>query len=237
MPFCKFVQTYKMQRLLLIIFASFFLCISCKKSAPKGVLSHSKMADLLVEVHLIDGYLNGLQIDSSRKVIDDLYGQAFKKIGIDSLLFKQNMDYYLGNPVEAKLVYAEVSKRLMAMEQTYNVEDSIQNAVFTDSLMRVQRFVKLKDEAEKLILHVSKDELPLDYKNSGEDFMRRAGLTLNIYGQNIPLQKPVIEEAVGTPEAAVEGPETLIEEPSSSAPDTVSSVRKAPRGPSNVLRR
>lgn len=239
MPFCKFVQTYKMQRLILILIASFFLCISCTKSTPEGVLSPSKVVDLLVEVHLVDGYMNGLQIDSSRKVIDDLYGQVFAKNGIDSVAFRKNMEYYLGNPVLAKDIYTEVNKKLMAMERVYHLEDSIQNAFVTDSMQTVQRFMLLKEEAHRLILMVPKPgEVPaLDYKNAADDFIKRTGLNLNIYGQNVPLQeilaKPIAEEPLPVANDA----DSLGERLEAIPVDTTSTTVKGPIRPSAVIRR
>lgn len=188
MPFCKFVQTYEMQRLLLIIFASFFLGISCKKSVPEGIMSRSEMTDMMVEIHLIDGYLNGLNVDSARKVIDGLYGQVFEKHGIDSSLFKKNIAYYLGDPDVAKTLYDEVNKNLTKYEAGYRTEDSIRNVFVMDSMRTVQRFTKLKDEGEKMILKGKEFGEVYTYKNAATRFMEQAGLTLNVYGEQIPLQ-------------------------------------------------
>lgn len=237
MPFCKFVQTYKMQRLLLIIFASFFFCISCRKSTAEGILPTDKLVDLLVEVHLVDGYLNGLQIDSSRRVIDDLYGKVFAKNGIDSVVFKQNMDYYLGNPTMAKEIYAQVSKRLTDMERSYIVEDSIQNAIVTDSLMRAQHYTRLKDEAHRLILDVPKGVLPLDYKNAADDFIKRTGLSLNIYGQNIPLQEIVVKPSSEEPQQEPEWTDSLSKEVEAVPLDTVPARKNRPLRPSQAVGR
>lgn len=188
MPFCNFVQTYKMQRLLLIIFASFFLGISCKKGAPAGLLSEAKMVDMLVEVHLIDGYLNSIQIDSSRRIIDGLYGQVFQRYGIDSVQFKKNMDYYLSNPDAGEAIYKEVTDRLMSYENVYRAEDSVRNVFVSDSLRRQQRYIRMRDDAIKLIMDVPKKPLPLDYKAYRDHFVQELGLGINVYGLTIPLQ-------------------------------------------------
>lgn len=176
MPFCNFVQTYEMQRLILIILSSFFLMVSCNKSKPKGTLSEKKMVDLMTDIHLVDGYLNTLPVDSTRKVIDGLYEKVFEKYNIDSMIFKANIVYYLGNPIESKDLYAEITKKLNAYEDGYRRADSLKNARTSDSIRVVQRYQRLKDAARKLILDVQVDTIPLTYRVSQKDFMARAGL-------------------------------------------------------------
>ena len=187
MPFRNFVQTYKMQRLLLIIIASFFLGISCKKGAPAGLLSESKMVDLLVEVHLIDGYLNTIQIDSSRKIIGGLYAQVFTKYGIDSVAFKANMDYYLSKPDVSEKVYKQVNDRLMVYENGYRTDDSLRNVFVSDSLRRQQRFIRMRDDAIRLIMDVPQNPAPLDYKAYRDQFVQQLDMGLNVYGLVVPL--------------------------------------------------
>lgn len=192
MPFRKFVQTYEMQRLLLIILSSFFLLISCKKSAPEGILSEKKMADLMAEVHLLDGYLNTLPVDSSRKIIDGLYGQVFQKYGLDSAKFTQNLSFYLGDPTLSKKIYVEVNKKLTGLDREYRLGDSLENVRVSDSIRYVQYYTRLRDEAYQLIQQVYLDSIPLNYRTYRNDFMRRAGLTLNIFqNEQVPVTGPV----------------------------------------------
>lgn len=171
MPFCNFVQTYEMQRLILIILSSFFLMISCDRSKPKGTLSEKTMIDLLTDVHLVDGYLNTLPVDSTRKVIDGLYEEVFEKYGIDSVKFKENITYYLGNPIASKELYVEVTKKLNAYEDDYRRTDSLKNARVSDSIRVVQRYERLKESARRLILDVHVDTIPLTYRVHQKDFM------------------------------------------------------------------
>lgn len=186
MPFCNFVQTYEMQRLILIILSSFFLMMSCNKSKPKGMLSERTMVDLMTDVHLVDGYLNTLPVDSTRKTIESLYEKVFEKYGIDSVTFNANVAHYLGNPVLSKDLYAEVTKKLNAYEDGYRRADSLRNAHTSDSIRVVQRYQRLKEAARKLILEVQVDTIPLTYRISQKDFMERAGLNaVTIYQPSI----------------------------------------------------
>lgn len=192
MPFCKFVQTYEMQRLILIILSSFFLLISCNKSAPEGILPENKMVDLMAEVHLLDGYFNTLPIDSSRKLIDGMYNRVFENYGIDSVSFKTNLNYYLGNPTLSKKVYVQINEKLTGMDKAFRLTDSIKNALVTDSIRLVQHYARLREEAHQLILNVHVDTIPLNYGAYRTMFMQGAGLSLNIFQhESIPMSAPI----------------------------------------------
>ncbi len=148
------------------------------------------MKDLLVEVHLIDGYLNTLPIDSSRKVIDNLYGNLFAKYKIDSATFDDNLKFYLSNPVESKKLYAEINKQLTTEDTKYRMDDSIKNARITDSIRVVQHYMKLRDDAQKLILQVEIDTIPLNFHIYRADFLQRTGLNLSAYNQSTIFTNP-----------------------------------------------
>ena len=165
-----------MQRLILIILSSFFLILSCHRSKPKGTLSVGTMVDLMTDIHLVDGYLNTLPIDSSRKFIDGLYGEVFKKYDIDSVAFKRNVAYYMGNTMVSKDLYTQVTKRIQSYEDDYRRADSVQNVRVSDSIRVVQRYERMKEAARRLILDVHPDTIPLSYRSHQKDFMESAGL-------------------------------------------------------------
>ncbi|WDF66997.1 DUF4296 domain-containing protein [Sphingobacterium oryzagri] len=198
-----------MQRLLLIILSSFFLLISCHKSAPEGILSEKKMVDLMAEVHLMDGYFNTLPIDSSRKLVDGMYSNVFAQYGIDSAGFSRNLSYYLGNPTLSKKIYAQINQKLTGMDRGYRVADSVRNAQVADSIHAVQRYTKLRDEAHELMLNVHLDTIPLDYKMYRTRFMQDAGFSFPIFqGESIPVNGPVPLPTSGVQQPPVmpEGP-------------------------------
>lgn len=128
-----------MLRVKFIIISSFLLFLSCAKSAPDGIMDEDEMSELLTEVAMIDGYLNTLMIDSAKKVLPVLYGNAFRKYNIDSTQFQKNLQYYLGNPPLAEKVYTQVNNSLKKLEREYFVEDSIRNVFVQDSVSRVYR--------------------------------------------------------------------------------------------------
>lgn len=153
------------------------------------------MVDLMTDVHLVDGYLNTLRVDSTRKVIDGLYEEVFQKYGIDSVKFKENITYYLGNPIISKELYTKVTKKLNAYDSDYRRTDSLKNARISDSIRVVQRYERLKEAAHRLILNVHVDTIPLTYRVHQKDFMDGAGLYA-IQTYQPAIQPPATEEPV-----------------------------------------
>ncbi|NQD71711.1 DUF4296 domain-containing protein, partial [Sphingobacterium shayense] len=141
-----------MQRLLLIILTSIFLITSCQKTTPEGILPESTMVEMMTEVHLVDGYLSTLSIDSSRKVINSLYGRIFDKYQLDSVGFQRNVDFYLGNPTLSKKLYSTINQSITNKDIEFRRADSTIQATLNDSIQRVQYYTKLAEESRTLIL-------------------------------------------------------------------------------------
>jgi len=120
------------------------------------------MVDLLTEVHLLDGYLNTLSFDSSRRVIDGLYDRLFEKYGIDSVSFRENVSHYLGNPLVSKELYVDVTKNLKEFDRQLRVEDSLRTVFVTDSARRANHYRKLWEESQKRLFEQPADTLPYD---------------------------------------------------------------------------
>lgn len=175
-----------MQRLLFILFISFFLVVSCAKQKPSGVLSEQKMTEMLTEVSLIDAYLNTLPIDSGRKVMPVLYANLFKDFDIDSAQFKKNLDFYYGNPKLTEKIYTNVNSKLVGYEKKYQVEDSVRNAFLQDSISRVSRLQELSRKRYNLIMNFYKDTTVYTYHNNGMNFYSHTPLNLSAYGIQIP---------------------------------------------------
>ncbi|HLS38581.1 MAG TPA: DUF4296 domain-containing protein [Sphingobacterium bovisgrunnientis] len=158
-----------MQRLLYSIFISFFLILSCAKSKPSGVLSESKITEVLTEVSLVDGYLNTLPSDSAKRVMPVLYDKIFEKYDLDSATFVKNLDFYFGNPNLTDKIYTNVSSKLSSYEREIHLEDSIRNAFQQDSMNRVHYLQRVYSRTENLRYYNASDT---GYKNYYE-FNRR----------------------------------------------------------------
>jgi len=139
-----------MQRLLYSIFISFFLILSCAKSKPSGIVSESKITEVLTEVSLVDGYLNTLPSDSAKRVMPVLYDKIFKKYDLDSATFVKNLDFYFGNPNLTDKIYVDVNKNLNNYQREFHVEDSIRNVFVQDSITRVHYIQRVYSRIENL---------------------------------------------------------------------------------------
>lgn len=159
--FRKFVQIYKMHRLILGLLPLFFLASACKQDLPEGILSEQQMAEVMSEVHILDGYISNLPTDSAKKVIEPLYDQLLANYGLDSVLFTKNVNYYLGNPVLTQRTYDRVVKNLEHEEKAFITQDSLTHALSRDSMRRVQRFTKRANLAKEMITKVSSDTLEM----------------------------------------------------------------------------
>lgn len=166
-----------MKRLIFVISVLFFTMLSCSKSKPKGILSEDTMSDMMTEVYAVDGYLNVLPIDSSRKLLPVLYQEIFDRFMIDSTQFNQNVDYYYGDPVQLEKLLTEVQKKLTTHERAAMVKDSISQAHVRDSIIVVQRWERLAREAKDRILHVYVDTtMQYDLVRYSHDFFTSLGL-------------------------------------------------------------
>lgn len=218
MAFCKFVQTYKMQRLLLIILTSIFLITSCQKTTPEGILPESTMVEMMTEVHLVDGYLSTLSIDSSRKVINSLYGRIFDKYQLDSVGFQRNVDFYLGNPTLSKKLYSTINQSITNKDIEFRRADSTIQATLNDSIQRVQYYTKLAEESRTLILNAKKDTLPLSFERYHQNFMSRVGINVRVDSIRRTGVTPSSKIAVPKKAGTITKKEVTSRAPSSSQP-------------------
>jgi len=185
-----------MLRLKFIIISSFFLFLSCAKSAPDGILSEKKMSELLTEVAMIDGYLNTLIIDSAKKVMPVLYEEAFKKFDIDSVQFEKNITYYLGNPPLAEKVYANINTKLKGIEMELHKTDSLRSVFVQDSVSRAYRLQADATRMKNALTSVYRDSIPFNYYDNSIYFRSLLVLQVN---QNQLKRK---EEVINTPAPA-----------------------------------
>jgi len=180
-----------MKRLFFVIAALFFLVVACSKSKPKGILSDREMSDLMIEVYILDSYLNNLPIDSGRKVMPVLYQQLFDKFKMDSTTFVKNLDYYYGNPVELEKVNNKVKDVVSRYEKDALRVDSIEQAHVRDSTNRVMRLQQQADEMKRLILEVHLDTTEYTFEANNPVFFRYANLSVQRHELTKPMPKEV----------------------------------------------
>ncbi|WP_216629167.1 DUF4296 domain-containing protein [Sphingobacterium lumbrici] len=160
------------------------LAVSCNKRADNR-LSERKMTKLMTEVHLIDGYLSTLNKDSAVKVLPVLYEDIFKKYGLDSTTFADNLTHYMGNPNLTEKLYVGVKEILEGYNKEIMVKDSLRNAYLQDSINRVYRLRKNADDMRNLISNVVLDTTKMTYIESARVFYTRSGVGIQVYGVHI----------------------------------------------------
>lgn len=105
----------------LILFAGFILLLSACDGRPRGVLSKSKMANVLVEMHKTDAALaeKGLIIGRySNKA--PYYKFILKKYDITQAQFDSSLVWYTKNPQRFENVYDDVLAQLTKIQKDVN---------------------------------------------------------------------------------------------------------------------
>lgn len=129
-----------MRLLIIVLLSSILLLGACFDKRPKGVLPKKQMTTLLTEVHLLDGYLQTLPIDSAKKMIDTLYAQLLFQYDLDSVGFARNINYYYNDPIKTEEIYEKIEQTLNNYQDEFTRQDSIRYAHERDSLQRVSRY-------------------------------------------------------------------------------------------------
>ncbi len=155
----------------------FFISSSCKKGTPKGILSEKEMISLFTDMHILDGYLVSLSPDSARKVIDPLYEELFLKYDLDSNSFKNNLEYYYGNPKLNERTYIQVVKNLELEEREFVKKDSIKNVYFQDSINRTMREQRIVNQLNTMLLNSKSDSLKLSIADYSRRTFENSGIT------------------------------------------------------------
>lgn len=176
--------------LALLLIITSFLIVSCNRQGSDDRLSERKMTELMTEVHLIDGYLSSLNKDSAVKVLPVMYEDVFKKYGLDSATFAENLKHYMGNPDLIEKIYGNVKKKLEGYNREIQTKDSLKNAYMQDSINRVYRLQKNADDMKNLISNVVLDTTDMTFAESTRMFYDYFGLAIQVYGVHI---SPVVE--------------------------------------------
>ena len=127
-----------------------FFFFSCGEKMPENVIPQNRMQDVLIDVHLADGQLASMPIDSARAYRSVYYDAIFTRYGIDSVIFRHSVEFYSSRPHMMNELYTTIEKKLeglntaeqQAIEAKYRAQrlaDSITTARRTDSLRRIAR--------------------------------------------------------------------------------------------------
>lgn len=97
-----------------------FSCVT-DDDPPSGTLSETEMAAILTEVHLAEariGQLNLKTQDSSILVYNHLKNQIWKKLKVDTLVYKESYEFYVTHPKRLERIYDQVKKDIEDREKS-----------------------------------------------------------------------------------------------------------------------
>ena len=105
-------------------FFYFIICIivgcDSSDSPPDPLLNELVMSSILIDVHLLEAKINtlGKKGDTSFQIYDHFEKLILEKHGVDSLVFAQNLAYYMKHPSILENVYKNIIDTLVLREST-----------------------------------------------------------------------------------------------------------------------
>lgn len=137
-----------MQRFLGIILFFIFV-VGCKSDRPANIIKEKEMTNLLLDLHLAEGYTYSWAGDSSLIQSANSIAGIYEHYHTDSVTVRESLEYYAAHPQILYDIYKEVDKRLKEMETNVRdleqkkyreiyVRDSIRNAFVADSLQIIK---------------------------------------------------------------------------------------------------
>ncbi len=189
-----------------------FFCISCGgEKIPDSVIPRKLMPSVLLDIHLVDGQLASLPIDSARIYRDAYYGIVFDRYGIDSTAFSRSIEFYSSRPYLMNEMYSDVEKKLQTLtlaeqklvESKYKAQqqaDSIRNAARTDSLQRIARdSLDFKRKRYLLFLDVPDSLYGKPEPITPENLRERMLETIRLKSPGLAVSRPVAPADTSAP--------------------------------------
>lgn len=87
---------------------------------PNPHLNELIMSNILIDIHLLEAKINtlGKKGDTSFQIYDHFEKLILEKHGVDSLVFAQNLSFYMRNPSLIENVYTTIIDTLVFRENT-----------------------------------------------------------------------------------------------------------------------
>lgn len=105
---------------IIILFLILLMIDSCSfKKKPDGILSEDMMVNLLVDIHMAEGYVQSLSIpyDSSRKLYPVFEKEVFEKHQVPDSVYVQSLQYYLRDAAKMEELYSRTIDSLILKEK------------------------------------------------------------------------------------------------------------------------
>ncbi len=155
------------------IFAIIIICsllYACKPGVPDDVIQPDKMEKVLLDIHIVDGYIGAQPKPDTVKIIASSYYKGiYKKFDIDSATYTRSLNYYYNNPDVLTKMYEYVMKEL---EKKRKENDK-----------RIETEAKDQQNA-----YLAKQARVLDVSNIGVG-KPKFNFTANPFNYNVPLAK------------------------------------------------
>ena len=106
----------------------FIICMimgcNVPNETPDPLLNEVVMSNILLDVHLLESKINtlGKKGDTSFQIYDHFEKLILEKHGVDSLVYTQNLAYYLEHPSLLEKVYTAIIDSLLLRENTNRID-------------------------------------------------------------------------------------------------------------------
>lgn len=123
----KMQKTNKMRtsiHIILLIFVTYYF-YSCEKKNSKEMISSSKMATILEEIHLADAMLSHERVNINDSTVFQYYQYIYEKNNFTKEQFENSLKYYARNPKQLREIYNEVNKNLATRDSLMKKEESL----------------------------------------------------------------------------------------------------------------
>ncbi len=118
--------THRSSRVWLLLLAIVALAVSCKPTAPSGIIQPDEMEDLLYDYHLADAMARQAPGDYDQNIIA-YHTAVFKKYDVTKADFDSSMVYYMRNATQLHDMYENIAERMSKDAQAMGSSVSMNN--------------------------------------------------------------------------------------------------------------
>lgn len=108
-----------MKYVLIVLIAAGIYTGCSSGSKPEGLVSEDKMVEILIDIHLTEGFVQALPIpyDSSKKLYPILEQQIFEKHDVPDSVYIKSLQYHLKDAKFMERIYERAIDSLSLMEK------------------------------------------------------------------------------------------------------------------------
>lgn len=147
----------------------FIVLAGCKSKVPGDLIQPDKMAAVLYDIHVTDGYIGTIpQQDSAKKVSAAYYKGIYAKFDIDSVKYTKSMAFYFAHPDVMNGIYQQV---MSALKKSKDSLDKINQKILKlEAAKRAKALKKTTDSLAKIKARLMK---PADIRKAKADSLKK----------------------------------------------------------------